>query len=62
MRGKIVGMPLQQQSTLYEWTKCRCIWLIMVIMTSVDDWKLRSKPLRPSKKPRTTFSLSLIHI
>jgi len=26
------------------------------MMTSVDGWKLRSKPPRPSKKPWTTFN------
>jgi len=56
MRGEIVGMSLRQQSARYEQIECRCIWLITVIITSVDGWKLRSKPPRPSKKPWTIFN------
>ena len=55
-RTKTVGMPLQQRSARYEQIECQCIWIIMVMMTSIDGWKLKSKHPRLSKKPWTIFN------
>jgi len=49
-------MPLQQRSARCEQAEYRRIWPITTMMTSANEWKLKSRPLRLNKKPWIAFN------